>query len=201
MAQIATERPEQPTTVAPAIANPAPLGLSGFALTTFVLSMLNAGLFKSPGIVIGLALFYGGLVQLLAGIQEFRTGNTFGATAFCSYGGFWLSIGVLFTPSFNATTSPDFRIALAWYLLGWTIFTGWMFLGTLRANLALMSVFLLLFVTYLLLALAQFLNISILTTIGGWVGVATAAAAWYTAFAGVLASTRSAFKLPVFPIP
>src|ERR1700746_3972192 len=143
MAQYAAERAEA---AAPAVANPAPLGLSAFALTTFVLSSSNAG-FLFPGVgtggdvVIGLALFYGGLVQLVAGVQEFRAGNTFGATAFCSYGGFWLSIGVIFPPAFGV------------FRLGWTIFTCLMVLGTLRANLALIVVFALLFVTFLVLAI------------------------------------------------
>src|SRR3989440_8397949 len=99
MAQYAAERAEA---AAPAVANPAPLGLSAFALTTFVLSASNAGFIFTQGtgtaVVVGLALFYGGIVQLVAGIQEFRAGNTFGATAFCSYGGFWLAVGVSFLP-------------------------------------------------------------------------------------------------------
>src|SRR6266700_4245586 len=103
MAQYAAERAEA---AAPAVANPAPLGLSAFALTTFVLSSSNAGfLFPAVGaggdVVIGLALFYGGLVQLIAGIQEFRAGNTFGATAFCSYGVFWLALGFILLPLFS----------------------------------------------------------------------------------------------------
>src|SRR5579883_2655188 len=100
MAQLAAERSEQPAAAAPATANPAPLGLCGFALTTFVLSTLNAGWFSAAtfGVVVPLALFYGGLAQLLAGMWEFKAGNTFGATAFSSYGAFWLSFTVLFIP-------------------------------------------------------------------------------------------------------
>src|SRR5258708_12370321 len=98
MAQIAKERSEPAVS---SVANPAPLGLSAFALTTFVLSSANAGFFKGGSIVLGLALFYGGLVQLLAGLQEFKAGNTFGATAFFSYGGFLLSVGVILPPAFN----------------------------------------------------------------------------------------------------
>src|SRR6202165_3832301 len=99
MAQYAAERAE-----AAVVANPAPLGLSAFALTTFVLSSANALLFTTNAIVIGLALFYGGVVQLIAGVQEFRAGNTFGATAFCSYGGFWLSLGFILLPLFAGGT-------------------------------------------------------------------------------------------------
>src|SRR5260370_35445431 len=132
MAQIATERAAS----AAAGANPAPLGLSAFALTTFVLSISNAGLFKVNAIVIGLALFYGGLVQLLAGLQEFKAGNTFGATAFCSYGGFWLAVGVVLTPAFNIVgayggDTPAFHTAFGYFFLEWAIFTALMFMGAL----------------------------------------------------------------------
>src|SRR5260370_14478654 len=130
MALYAAEEGAQ--TVAPAVANPAPLGLSAFALTTFVLSMSNAGwIFPSVGaggaVVVGLALFYGGIGQLIAGIQEFRAGNTFGATAFCSYGGFWMALGFVLLPptGIPATPLPTRTLppALAVFLLGWTIFT------------------------------------------------------------------------------
>jgi len=201
MAQIAADR-ESAAAAAPAVANPAPLGLSAFALTTFVLSSWNAGFFKTPFIVIGLALFYGGIVQLIAGLQEFRAGNTFGATAFCSYGGFWLAVGVIFTPTFGviALSGKDFGTALGFFLLGWTIFTALMFLGTLRANIALIAVFGLLTLTFLALTIGAFNTSSTFNNIGGYLGIITALAAWYTALAGVLASSRSVFKLPVGPI-
>src|SRR5436309_15975487 len=145
MAQYAAERAES---AAPAIADPAPLGLSAFALTTFVLSCSNAGfIFPKVGAggsaVIGLAIFYGGLVQLVAGIQEFRRNNTFGATAFCSYGGFWLAVAFTLSPLFggknlvdlaSAGAATDAAKGVGIFLLGWTIFTGLMFLGTLRSN-------------------------------------------------------------------
>src|SRR6266851_9621418 len=154
MAQYAAERAEA---AAPAIANPAPLGLSAFALTTFVLSASNAGFIlgqgKGAAVVVGLALFYGGLVQLLAGIQEFRQGNTFGATAFCSYGGFWMALGFVLLPPTGilAALTADKAVAsgLTVFLLGWTIFTGVMFFGTLRSSGALMAVFAFLFLTFL----------------------------------------------------
>src|SRR6266704_5540557 len=138
MAQYAAERAEA---AAPAVANPAPLGLSAFALTTFVLSSSNAGfLFPAVGVggavVIGLAIFYGGLVQLIAGVQEFRAGNTFGATAFCSYGGFWMALGFVLLPLFTSSAGKtgqnlvelvggtDGAAGVGVFLLGWTIFTG-----------------------------------------------------------------------------
>ncbi len=201
MAQIAAERSESA-----AVANPAPLGLSAFALTTFVLSSANAQLFTTNAIVIGLALFYGGIVQLIAGVQEFRAGNTFGATAFCSYGGFWLALGFVLLPSSGivaayipkgaAAPSADFHTALGYFLLGWTIFTGLMFLGTLRLNMALIAVFGFLFLTFLSLAVAELGGGTVFTTIGGWLGIITALVAWYTALAGVLGRTGM-FSLPV----
>ncbi|MEO6887674.1 MAG: acetate uptake transporter [Ktedonobacteraceae bacterium] len=200
MAQIAADRVES---VAVPTANPAPLGLSAFALTTFVLSSANAGLFSAPNIVLGLALFYGGIVQIIAGIQEFRAGNTFGATAFCSYGGFWLALGSVFVPAFGIVAAyakgGDFHTALGYFLLGWTIFTFLMLLGTLRSNLALIAVFLLLFLTFLALTIAELGGGSAFGQIGGWLGILTALAAWYTALAGVLSSGRASFTLPVFP--
>ncbi|MDQ2714495.1 MAG: acetate uptake transporter [Chloroflexota bacterium] len=200
MAQIAADRVES---VAVPTANPAPLGLSAFALTTFVLSSANAGLLSAPNVVLGLALFYGGIVQIIAGIQEFRAGNTFGATAFCSYGGFWLAFGSILIPAFGIaaayTKAADLHTALGFFLLGWTIFTGLMFLGTLRSNLALMAVFLLLFLTFLALTIAELGGGSAFGQIGGWLGILTALAAWYTALAGILSSGRASFTLPVFP--
>ena len=201
MAQIARERPE---VVAPAVADPAPLGLCGFALTTFVLSSINAGWFSDTGttIVVGLALFYGGLAQLCTGMWEFRRNNTFGATAFTSYGAFWLSYAAILLPGTGvlAAITPVIHQALGVYLLGWTIFTGLMFIGTFRLNGALIAVFGLLFLTYLFLAVGELGPSTGAHQIGGYLGILTAIAAWYTALAGVLVSTRSPFQLPVFPM-
>ena len=177
---------------APTTANPAPLGLCAFALTTFVLSAANAKLFDGAGIVIGLALFYGGLAQILAGMWEFKTGNTFGATAFTSYGAFWLAVGA----SIQFKLIPN-EAAFGFFLLGWTIFTGVMLLASLKTNAALMTVFILLFVTFILLTADAFGAGT--KQSGGYFGLATAAAAWYVALAGLLASMPSAFTLPVGP--
>ncbi len=196
MAEVSAERARAAATTA----NPSPLGLSAFALTTFVLSTANAGLIKLPFIVVGLALFYGGLVQLVAGVQAFRAGNTFAATAFCSYGGFWLAVGAILTPFFGIIAgygglTPAFHTAFAWFLLGWTIFTLLMFLATLRSTIATIVVFGLLTVTFLFLALGEF-GLGT-TVIGGIFGIATALAAWYDAIAGVLAAGPAMFNLPV----
>src|SRR6266436_3762489 len=133
------------------IADPAPLGLGAFALTTFVLSAANAGWIPKGGdtVVVGLASAYGGLAQLCAGMWEFRRNNTFGATAFTSYGAFWLSYAAILLPGTGilAAIIPVLHQALGVYLLGWTIFTGLMFIGTIRLNGALIAVFGLLFLT------------------------------------------------------
>ncbi len=215
MAQYAAERA---AAAAPAVANPAPLGLSAFALTTFVLSAANArfiftGIPPVTGtIVLGLAAFYGGLVQLIAGIQEFRTGNTFGATAFCSYGGFWLAVAFTLAPFFGGKNlvlliGPDAATGVGFFLLGWTIFTLMMFLGTFRLTGALMAVFFFLFLTFLALTIGWFAGLPTLgsssltwVNIGGWLGIVTALVAWYTALAGVLASVKAPFQLPTFPM-
>jgi succinate-acetate transporter protein len=191
------------------IANPGPIGLSGFALTTLVLSAWNAGILKGADvlIVIGLAVFYGGIAQFSAGMWEFRTGNTFGATAFTSYGAFWLSFAALFIPAFGiafgSKTGPS-GAALAWYLLGWTIITGILMLGSFRTNGATAAVFVLLFVTFLLLTLGAFGDQGAgtgMTQIGGYLGIATAIVAWYTALAGIMTGVSAGkINLPVMPL-
>jgi len=178
------------------VVNPAPLGLSAFALTTFVLSAANANLFTGATIVIGLALFYGGLVQLLAGMWEFKMGNTFGATAFSSYGGFWLAVGV----SLQWNLIPN-NTAFGFFLLGWTIFTALMLIGSLRSNLALIGVFLFLFLTFLALTIGALGGGSTFTVLGGWLGIITAIVAWYTALAGLLTTVKAPFVLPIGPRP
>jgi succinate-acetate transporter protein len=159
-------------------------------------------------VVIGLALFYGGLMQLVAGIQEFRQGNTFGATAFCSYAGFWLAFAVIILPPTGVAAALVKANALSQgvgvFLLGWTIFTGMMLIATFRINGALIAVFALLFLTFLSLTIGWLAGAgtSTFTTwvqIGGWLGIVTAIAAWYTALAGVLASVKL-LNLPTLPM-
>jgi uncharacterized protein len=184
------------------IANPAPLGLAGFALTTFILSLVNAGILSTShvGIVIGLAVAYGGIAQFAAGMWEFRTGNTFGATAFTSFGAFWISFAVLLIGiGITKDNAPD-NIAVGYYLLAWGIFTGLMMLGSFRTNLATALVFILLFVTFIVLAIGNLQNNTNIIAIGGFTGLATAVVAWYTALAGVLAHTFGRQVLPVMAL-
>ena len=204
MAQYAAET-ENTAYAAPAIANPGPLGLSAFALTTFVLSSINAGWFPAGAttIVVGLALFYGGLAQLLAGMWEFKTGNTFGATAFTSYGAFWLSFAAIFIPAFNIAGSlgTSTHQALGVYLLAWTIITAILLVASLRSNIALIAVFAFLTLTFLCLTIGELApSTTTFHTLGGYLGIITAIVAWYTALAGLLSSGRSSFSLPVWPI-
>jgi succinate-acetate transporter protein len=204
---------ETPSTLRPsAVANPAPLGLCGFALTTFVLSLVNANVLSGAGdilIIIGLAVFYGGIAQLLAGMWEFRAGNTFGATAFTSFGAFWLSFAALLIPgfgiAFGTRAGPSQSGALGTYLIGWAIFTGIMLIGSIRTNAATMAVFLFLFLTFVALAIGawadSFSSASTWKHIGGWLGVVTAVLAWYAAMAGLLSSVSNGkIALPVFPL-
>ena len=183
-------------------ADPGPLGLGAFALTTFVLSMFNADLVSKAGepVVLGLALAYGGLAQLLAGLWEFRTGNTFGATAFCSFGAFWISFFVLVM--FNAGDIPEANAgdAIGLYLIAWGIFTAYMFVASLRTTAAVALVFGLLTVTFFLLGIGDAGAHTDITKAGGYFGLATAAAAWYASFAVVTNSTFGRTVLPVKPL-
>ncbi len=183
---------------AASIADPAPLGLAGFALTTFVLSMFNAGLVGEAGepVVLGLALAYGGGAQLLAGMWEFRKGNTFGATAFSSYGAFWISFWAFVT--FFAEGVPATAVGL--YLIAWGIFTFYMWIASFRTNTAVMVVFLLLWITFVLLGIGDAAGNDTISKLGGWLGLATAVAAWYASFAGVTNFTFGREVVPVRPL-
>lgn len=182
------------------IADPAPLGLAGFALTTFVLSCINAGLFPESllPVFVPLAFFYGGIAQFLAGIWEFRNNNTFGATAFSSYGMFWVALAflVFFEPRLGLTGDAAVT-ALGLTLLGWTIFTAIMWVGSFSTNIGLITVFTLLLATFILLTIGDLGGITASATIGGYVGIATAFAAWYMMAAGVINNTAGRVILPV----
>ena len=194
-------------------ADPGPLGLAAFAGTTFMLSLINAGLVgsqKVPGggllpMVAALAIAYGGAAQLLAGIWEFRTGNTFGAVAFCSYGAFWISFFFI-VQSVGKNTPTEVFSGLGLYLWMWGIFTAYMFIASLRTTGAVALVFLLLAITFIVLgignsALAGTTNVINGTIkLGGYLGIITAIAAWYASFAAVVNSTFARTIMPVFPL-
>ncbi|MHB8659150.1 MAG: acetate uptake transporter [Solirubrobacteraceae bacterium] len=182
-------------------ANPAPLGLCGFGITTLVLSVMNANLVsfdKNVPVVLGLAIAYGGLAQLLAGMWEFRTGNTFGAVAFTSYGAFWISFYFLVQVQLPALVkSGDAGNALGLYLWAWAIFTGMMFLCSFAATRAVQVVFLLLTITFVLLGIGNSGASSSMVHAGGWFGIATAAAALYTAAGEIMTSAYARDVLPL----
>ena len=194
MAVLAEER-GRPTLVELApVADPAPLGLAAFALTTFMLSGHNAS-FIPDVLWVGLALFYGGVIQLLAGMWEFRNRNVFGSTAFSTYGGFWLALGIFVvladTTKLGAgLKGADVDNGLAWFLLSFAIFNTYMLLWSLRVNIAVMAVFLTLEITEILLVIGFFNiahgNSDWMLHAGGWAGILTAAVAWYTSAAGVV---------------
>jgi succinate-acetate transporter protein len=192
---------ERPVASSWSPANPAPLGLAAFAMTTFVLSMFNANLVNEKGVpvVLGLALVYGGIVQLLAGMWEFRTGNTFGAVAFSSYGAFWISfwaLNVFYAKSIGGNVGH----AVGVYLWAWAIFTAYMTVAAMRVSGAVLLVFVLLTATFILLAIGAVGAHTTVTHWGGYVGLATAAAAWYASFAVVTNSTFGRTVLPVLPL-
>jgi succinate-acetate transporter protein len=183
-------------------ADPGPLGLAAFALTTFVLSMFNAGLVSKAGepVVLGLALAYGGIAQVLAGMWEFRTGNTFGAVAFTSFGAFWVSFWAYVTFFSGDVPAAHAGSAVGLYLIAWGIFTLYMLVASLRTTAAVALVFLLLTITFFLLGIGNSGETEGVVEAGGWFGLATAAAAWYASFAAVTNSTFGRTVLPVRPL-
>jgi hypothetical protein len=188
-------------TPAATIADPGPLGLAGFAATTLVLSFVNAGLVGAgvAAAVLPLALFYGGLAQLIAGLFEFRKGNTFGATAFCTYGPFWMAFA-FFNWFFAKDAGPDTSAAVGMFLLVFTIVTAYLAVASFATNGALVAVFVLLALTFLFLTIGAFGEAEGMTKIGGWLGIITAVAAFYASFATVTNETWKRTVLPVFPM-
>jgi len=172
--------------------NPGALGLAGFALTTFTLSCFNAGVIIDAGllaVVLPLALFYGGMAQFIAGLFEFKLGNTFGATAFCSYGSFWMSFAAYIwfvVPLLNAGDASE---ATGLFLFVWTIFTLYMTVGSWRTSVAVMAVFFTLSITLILLTIGTLAKSASTTEAGGWFGLLCACCAWYASAAFVINST------------
>jgi len=198
---VGSERAAQPTaiTALPPPADPAPLGLAAFALTTFLLSAKNAGWTSGTDAWLGYALAYGGLCQLLAGMWEFRNRNVFGATAFSTYGGFWIGLGVYVLVVVPATKATPAQIDndLAWILLAFLLFNTYMLLWSMFVNKAVLMVFLTLEITEVLLVIGNFEAQANLVKAGGVLGVITAVVAWYTSSAGVINAMTGRVLAPV----
>jgi succinate-acetate transporter protein len=186
------------------IADPAPLGLAAFALTTFLLSAFNAGWMTSAsGLAwLGYAFAYGGLGQLLAGMWEFRNRNVFGATAFSSYGGFWIGLGLYFLlVGSNLLAHPllahEFGKDVGWILLAFAIFNTYMLIWSTQVNAAVFAVFLTLELTEIILFIGNLSGSSGTVKFGGYVGILTAICAWYASAAGVANGMGGRLSLPV----
>lgn len=212
-----TVQGEMGPVAAPSIGDPAPLGLAGFGLTTLILSIVNAGWFSNGAIVqltsttLSMAVAYGGLAQFVAGLWAFRRGNTFAGTAFCSYGAFWFSFYLLVQNYLGPmiTNKASTNATLGWvglYLLSWGIFTAYMTIASLGASKAVTVVFVLLTLTFVVLAIGWFTGNNVpafaanadgLITLGGYIGILTAIAALYASFADVLNANLKRVILPV----
>jgi len=198
---------ERATPLVSSIADPVPLGLSALAFTTAVLGCSYAGFIVPSSaaglsITVAVALFYGGIVQILAGMWEFRKDNTIAATLFSSYGGFLVAFGVLFLPSFGLLSALSHTSALhpaiGLFFLCWTIFTGVLLLGALRSNMALIAVLALLFLAFVSLTVGELAGANATAfVIGGWFAIVCALVAWYTALADMLNSANGRFRLPM----
>jgi len=200
MATTETRRVAAEAPAALSTADPAALGLAGFAATTFVLSFVNAGL-VDPGVVaavLPLALFYGGLAQLLAGLLEYRRGNTFGVTAFSTYGAFWLAFA-FYEWFFAKLAGTHGGTATGMFLLMFAIVTAYLTIGAVRVSGAVLVVFVLLTLTFLLLAIGALADADGINKVGGYLGILTAIAAFYTSAAIVVNATWKRVVLPVMP--
>lgn len=179
------------------LANPAPLGLMGFGMTTVLLNFHNAGFFPLGSMILAMGIFYGGLAQIIAGIMEFRKGNTFGVTAFSSYGLFWLTlVALLVMPRWGGWDAPT-STALGWYMLLWGGFTALMFVGTLRHDFALRFIFASLAILFFLLSASEFTGNAGIGRIAGFEGIVCGASAIYSAMAQVLNETFGRTILPI----
>lgn len=177
--------------------NPAPLGLLGFGMTTVLLNIHNAGFTALDSMILGMGIFYGGIAQIIAGIMEWKKNNTFGTTAFTSYGLFWLTlVGLLVLPKMGLGSAPTAQ-AMGCYLSVWGLLTAFLFIGTFKLNRALQFVFLSLTVLFFMLAIADFTGSATLKTIAGYEGIVCGAAAFYTALAQVLNEVYGRTILPL----
>ncbi len=180
--------------------NPAPLGLMGFGMTTVLLNIHNAGIYGLGSMILAMGIFYGGLAQILAGIMEWKKGNTFGTTAFTSYGLFWLSlVALIVLPKMGWGAAPE-KSAMVAYLVMWGLFTAVLFVGTLKLNGALQFVFASLAVLFFLLALGDYTDNATIKLIAGYEGIICGLSAIYTALAQVLNEVYGKTVLPIWPV-
>ncbi len=181
-------------------ANPAPLGLLGFGLTTVLLNLHNAGFFALDSMILAMGIFYGGIAQIIAGVMEWRKNNTFGTTAFTSYGLFWLSLaGLLILPKVGLADAAN-ATAMGYYLFIWGLFTAVMFIATLKLNGVLQFVFASLAILFFLLAIGDWTGSALIKTIAGWEGVICGASAIYCGLAQVLNEVYDRTVLPLWPV-
>ena len=181
-------------------ANPAPLGLTGFGLTTILLNIHNAGFYPNNAMILGMGLFVGGLAQLIAGVLESKKNNTFGTTAFTAYGAFWLSLVAIWVlPRLGLAEKAD-ETAMGCYLAVWGLFTFGMFIGTFRLNRALQVVFGTLVLLFWLLALGDFTRNGAITIVAGYVGIVCGLSAFYAAIAQVLNEVYGRTVMPLGPM-
>lgn len=190
----------QTITIKDTTANPAPLGLFGFGLTTVLLNIHNAGFYPIDSMILGMGIFYGGAAQVIVGYMEWKKNNTFGTTAFTSYGLFWLTlVALIVIPKLGYVPGPT-PLAFGCYLAIWGAFTGMLFFGTLRLNKALQVVFFLLTVLFFLLAYTKITGDAAVGTFAGWEGIATGLSAIYTGIAQVLNEVYGKVVLPLGPV-
>lgn len=181
-------------------ANPAPLGLLGFGMTTVLLNLHNAGLIELDAMILAMGIFYGGLAQIIAGILEGKKNNTFGLTAFTSYGFFWLSlVGILVMPKLG-WMAPASGSGMVAYLIIWGIFTGLLFFGTLKLNRALQFVFATLTILFFLLAIGDSTGNPTIQHLAGYEGIICGGSAIYTAIANLLNEVYEKTVLPIGPV-
>ena len=187
--------------VAEITANPAPLGLLGFGMTTVLLNLHNAGYFTLGSMILAMGLAYGGTAQIIAGIMEWKKNNTFGTTAFTSYGLFWISLVILLIlPKLGLADGTGGSTAMAAYLAMWGLFTAFMFVGTLRANRAIQFVFASLAILFFLLALGDITGIEAITRLAGYEGIICGFSAIYTGLAQVINEAHERTILPLWPV-
>lgn len=193
------QTPESVTNIKDTTANPAPLGLMGFGMTTVLLNFHNAGLYGLGSMILAMGICYGGLAQVFAGIMEWKKGNTFGTTAFCSYGLFWLSLVVLLVAPKLGWGQPPAKAAMVVYLFFWGLFTLVMYFATLRLNKALQFVFASLALLFFLLAIADLSGSTVVKRIAGIEGIICGLSAIYTALAQVLNEVYGRIIAPLGP--